>query len=215
MAEQKDKHTIWDMRIDYEKDWKDEMELEYPHLSDDERYGEALDINYSYLEDEHINLSNVFEGKDVIMIGSLHRWTGAHRWVHELENTSAEEVLCGQGRDIELMDASVQRSSDSGKYEMIEHFGHHDDNFSSSFLYVRIKKDNLSERQNERCDKIIRDYLHEHKIDLKEALKELDTYTYSPSKEIANVYGWKLSRSPRKKKTQENEQGKTAFVLEQ
>ena len=214
MAKQKDKHLIWQKDIDYE-DWRADMENEFPDMSEEERYDVAVETNYDYLGDEHINLSDVFEGKDVIMIGSLYRWTGAHRWVVDYDNTSSEKVLRGQGRDIELVEASVQRSSDSGKYELIERFGHHDDNFSSSFLYVRIKKDNLSERQNERCDKIIRDYLYEHKIDLKEALKELDTYTYSPSKEIANVYGWKLSRSPRKKKTQENEQGKTASVLEQ
>ena len=207
------KYVIWQRDINYE-DWRSDMECDYPDKTDEERYSKAVDMNFEYLGDEHLKLAKVFEGKDVICIGNLQRYNGSHRWYHTLEDTSAEDVLTGRGRDIELVEASVQFSSDSGKYELLECFGHHDDNFNSTFLYVRIKKDGLSDLQNSRIEKIARDYVYEHKLDLGEALKELDTYTVSPAQEIANVYGWKLSKGFHKNKMQSTEQVKTTSVLE-
>lgn len=45
-------HVIWSNRdLDYD-DWKDDLEAEYPDLSDNERYALMYEINNGYLEDE-------------------------------------------------------------------------------------------------------------------------------------------------------------------
>ena len=49
-------HVIWSNRdLDYD-DWKDDLEAEYPDLSDNERYALMYEINNGYLEDERVNL---------------------------------------------------------------------------------------------------------------------------------------------------------------
>ena len=45
------RHIIWsNHELDYE-DWKDDLEKEYPDLSDDERYSLMYEINDGYLDD--------------------------------------------------------------------------------------------------------------------------------------------------------------------
>ena len=57
MADESGRHVIWSNRdLDYE-DWRDELEAEYPDLSEDERYLKMLEINDDYLSDERANLN--------------------------------------------------------------------------------------------------------------------------------------------------------------
>ena len=50
-------HLIWsNYDLDYE-DWRDDLEAEYPELSEDERYYKMLEINRDYLDDERMNLN--------------------------------------------------------------------------------------------------------------------------------------------------------------
>ena len=52
-----DRHIIWgDINLDYE-DWREDLEAEYPDLTDDERYYKMLEINGDYLDDERVNLN--------------------------------------------------------------------------------------------------------------------------------------------------------------
>ena len=44
MADENGRHVIWSNReLDYE-DWRDELETEYPELSEDERYLKMLEM---------------------------------------------------------------------------------------------------------------------------------------------------------------------------
>ena len=55
MTEQK--HLIWsNFDLDYE-DWRDDLEAEYPELSEQERMDLMHEINNNYLDDERANLN--------------------------------------------------------------------------------------------------------------------------------------------------------------
>ena len=55
MTEQR--HLIWsNYDLDYE-DWRDDLEADYPDLSEDERISLMYEINGDYLDDERANLN--------------------------------------------------------------------------------------------------------------------------------------------------------------
>ena len=52
-----DRHIIWsNYDLDYE-DWKDDLEADYPDLSEQERIALMYEINGDYLDDERMNLN--------------------------------------------------------------------------------------------------------------------------------------------------------------
>ena len=55
-----ERHVIWsNYGLDYE-DWRDDLEAEYPDLSEDERISLMYEINGDYLDDERMNLTCSF-----------------------------------------------------------------------------------------------------------------------------------------------------------
>lgn len=65
-----EKHIIWsNYDLDYE-DWKDDLEENYPELSEQERITLMYEINGDYLEDERTNL-NVQLSAPILVIGDL------------------------------------------------------------------------------------------------------------------------------------------------
>ena len=51
-----DRHIIWsNYDLDYE-DWRDDLEAEYPDLTEGERIALMYEINGDYLDDERMNL---------------------------------------------------------------------------------------------------------------------------------------------------------------
>ena len=71
------RHTIWSSEIDYENDWKEFMDEDYPELSDDEKYYAALDINGEYLNDEIDNLDKELDN-NIVVFANLGLWNGRH-----------------------------------------------------------------------------------------------------------------------------------------
>ena len=70
-----EKHIIWsNYDLDYE-DWKDDLEENYPELSEQERITLMYEINGDYLEDERTNL-NVQLSAPILVIGDLGLWYG-------------------------------------------------------------------------------------------------------------------------------------------
>lgn len=65
------KHLIWSSDVDYE-DWRDDMESEYPDLTDEERENLAYELNNEYLDDERCNL-NIPLSRPILVIGDLGR----------------------------------------------------------------------------------------------------------------------------------------------
>ena len=53
-----ERHVIWsNYGLDYE-DWRDDLEAEYPDLSENERISLMYEINGDYLDDERANLNS-------------------------------------------------------------------------------------------------------------------------------------------------------------
>lgn len=64
------KHIIWsNYGLDYE-DWREDLEAEYPSLSENERMFLMYEINSEYLNDERMNL-NVKLSQPILMVGDL------------------------------------------------------------------------------------------------------------------------------------------------
>ena len=65
-----ERHVIWsNYGLDYE-DWRDDLEADYPDLSEDERISLMYEINGDYLDDERANL-NVQLSQPILVVGDL------------------------------------------------------------------------------------------------------------------------------------------------
>lgn len=70
-----ERHIIWsNFYLDYD-DWKDDLEADYPDLSEQERIALMYEINGDYLDDERMNL-NVQLSAPILVIGDLGLWNG-------------------------------------------------------------------------------------------------------------------------------------------
>ena len=89
---QEHRHVIWsNYDLDY-KDWKDDLEENYPDLSDDERYMLMHDINSGYLDDERMNL-NIQLAQPIIVVGDLGLWNGRHMGYKEITSGNIRDCL--------------------------------------------------------------------------------------------------------------------------
>jgi len=85
-------HVIWSNRdLDYD-DWKDDLEAEYPDLSDNERYALMYEINNGYLEDERVNL-DISLGTPILLIADLGRWNGRFPGYGEIASGNIKDCL--------------------------------------------------------------------------------------------------------------------------
>ena len=70
-----ERHVIWsNYGLDYE-DWRDDLEADYPDLSEDERISLMYEINGDYLDDERANLT-VQLSQPILVVGDLGLWNG-------------------------------------------------------------------------------------------------------------------------------------------
>ena len=88
-------YLIWTNHdLDYE-DWREDLEAEYPELSEDERYYKMLEINGDYLDDERANL-NIQLSQPILVIADLGLWTGRHSGYKEIESGNIRDCLYSQ-----------------------------------------------------------------------------------------------------------------------
>ena len=70
------KHIIWsNYYLDFENDWKEELENEHPEMSEDELIQVMNETNNLYLDDERVNLNIQMDG-EIIVIADLELWNG-------------------------------------------------------------------------------------------------------------------------------------------
>lgn len=71
-----DRHIIWsNYDLDYEN-WRDDLETEYPDMTEDERIALMYEINGDYLDDERMNLDRCFDFTGQIPFGRRSRGYG-------------------------------------------------------------------------------------------------------------------------------------------
>ena len=170
MTEQK--HLIWsNYALDY-KDWKDDLEAEYPDLSEDDRMALMYEINSDYLDDERANL-NIQLGQPILIIADLGLWTGRRIGYKEIESGNIRDCLYSD-RDIEYSTWFVDKLGDL-RCEAIHHDG-------TNYLLYRTYKPGVRESQI--------DLLKEKLYYGKATRADITRITRRLGDEIGKVYGW-------------------------
>lgn len=89
MTEQK--HIIWSSDPDYE-DWRDDLEEQYPELSEQERMELMVEQNNDYLDDERCNL-NIQLSRPILLIADIGRWDGRYPGYAEIKSGNIRDCL--------------------------------------------------------------------------------------------------------------------------
>ena len=87
-----ERHVIWsNYSLDYE-DWRDDLEADYPDLSEDERISLMYEINGDYLDDERMNL-DVQLSQPILVVGDLGLWNGRRMGYKEIPSGNIRDCL--------------------------------------------------------------------------------------------------------------------------
>ena len=171
------KHVIWsNYDLDYEKDWKEFMDEEYPELSEDERISLMYELNDTYLEDERVNL-NIQLSKPILVIGDLGLWHGRRSGYREIESGNIRDCLFFD-RDIDWSTWYVDRLGDL-RCDAVHHDG------TNHYLY-RAYKEGVWESQIETL---------KEKLYMGTATRaDITRVTRRLGDDIARVYGFSIPR---------------------
>ena len=171
-----EKHIIWsNYDLDYE-DWRDDLEAEYPDLTEDERIALMYEINGDYLDDERVNL-NVQLSRPILVIGDLGLWYGRRMGYKEIDSGNIRDCLYS-GRDDMYSTWYVDRLGDLC-CDAIHHDG------TNHYLY-RAYKDGVSESQI--------DLLKEKLYRGIATRADITRITRRLGDDIAKVYGFSIPR---------------------
>lgn len=169
-----DRHIIWgDIHLDYE-DWREDLEAEYPDLTDDERYYKMLEINGEYLDDERVNL-NIQLSQPILVIADLGRWNGRFSGYKEIPSGNIRDCLYS---DTDMTEWFVDKYGDL-RADAIHHDG------TNYYLY-RAYKDGVTEYQKENLKAKI--------YDGKATRADITRITKRLGDDIARVYGFNIPR---------------------
>ena len=163
-------HLIWsNYALDYE-DWRDDLEAEYPELSEDERYYKMLEINRDYLDDERMNL-NIQLSQPILVIADLGLWTGRHSGYKEILSGNIRDCLYSEN------DYTTWYVDKDGDFRCDD--VHHDG--TNHYLYRVFKESATDEQREELLDKIYCGIAIQ---------ADIDRVTRRLGDEIGKVYGW-------------------------
>ena len=169
------KHIIWsNCNLDYEN-WREDMEAEYPELSEDERISLMYEINSDYLDDERCNL-NIQLGSPILVIADLGFWYGRRSGYKEIESGNIRDCLYG---DTDYSTWYVDKRGDLC-CDAIHHDG------TNHYLY-RVYKDGVRESQIE----LLKEKLYRGiatRADITRVTRRLGD-------DIAKVYGFSIPRA--------------------
>ena len=172
--EYKTDEFIWsNYGLDYE-DWRDDLEAEYPDLSENERISLMYEINGDYLDDERANL-NVQLSQPILVVGDLGLWNGRRMGYKEIPSGNIRDCLYS---DTDYSTWYVDRLGDL-RCDAIHHDG------TNHYLY-RVYKDSASPSQIE----LLKEKLYRGiatRADITRVTRRLGD-------DIAKVYGFSIPR---------------------
>lgn len=167
-----DRHVIWgDIDLDFD-DWKDDLEADYPELTEDERYYKMHEINAEYLDDERMNL-NIQLSQPILVIADIGRWNGRFSGYKEIPSGNIRDCLYS---DTDMTEWYVDKYGDL-RADAIHHDG------TNYYLY-RVYKDGVSEYQ--------KDALKAKIYDGKATRADITRITKRLGDEISQVYGFAI-----------------------
>lgn len=89
------KYLIWsNYSLDYE-DWREDLEAEYPELSEQEREEKMYERNGEYLDDERMNLDIQLD-KPILVIVDLGLWNGRYSGYKEIKSGNIKDCLSSE-----------------------------------------------------------------------------------------------------------------------
>lgn len=169
-----DRHIIWsNYDLDYE-DWRDDLEAEYPELSEDERVALMYEINGDYLDDERMNL-NIRLSQPILVVADLGLWNGRHTDYTEIKTGNIRDCLY---TEMDYATWYVDRLGDL-RCDAIHHDG------ANHYLY-RAYKDGVRESQI--------DLLKEKLYRGIATRADITRITRRLGDDIARVYGFSIPR---------------------
>ena len=170
-----DRHVIWsNYDLDYE-DWRDDLEAEYPDLTEDQRIALMYEINGDYLDDERVNL-NIQLSQPILVIGDLGLWYGRRSGYKEIESGNIRDCLYA---DTDYSTWYVDRLGDL-RCDAIHHDG------TDHYLY-RAYKDGVRESQID----LLKDKLYRGIA----TRADVTRITRRLGDDIARVYGFSIPRA--------------------
>ena len=169
------RHIIWsNYDLDYE-DWRDDLEAEYPELTEDQRIALMYEINGDYLDDERVNL-NIQLSQPILVIGDLGLWYGRRSGYKEIESGNIRDCLYA---DTDYSTWYVDRLGDL-RCDAIHHDG------TDHYLY-RAYKDGVRESQID----LLKDKLYRGIA----TRADVTRITRRLGDDIARVYGFSFPRA--------------------
>ena len=176
-----DRHIIWgDIDLDFE-DWQEDLEVDYPELSEEERYQLMYEINAEYLDDARENL-DIQLSQPILVVGDLGLWHGRVSGYREIESGNIKDCLYS-GRDIDMCEWYVDKNGDL-RADAVHHDG------TNHYLY-RVYKDNATENQIDNLkEKLYRGVA---------TRADITRITRRLGDEIANVYGFPIPKQRQSK----------------
>ena len=132
------RHIIWSNDIDYD-DWREDLEEQYPDLTEAERMERMYELNGDYLDDERSNL-DIQLSRPILVVGDLGLWHGRRMGYKEIPSGNIRDCLYSE-RDIDYSTWYVDKNGDF-RCDAIHHDG------TNHYLY-RAYKDGVSDTQIE------------------------------------------------------------------
>lgn len=165
------RHIIWTDYLDYD-DWKEDLEEQYPELSENERIELMYELNGNYLNDKRCNL-DIQLSRPILVVGDLGLWNGRRMGYKEIESGNIRDCLYS---DTDYATWFVDKNGDF-RCDAIHHDG------TNHYLY-RAYKDGISETQI--------DNLKEKLYRGTATRADITRITRRLGDEIANVYGFPI-----------------------
>ena len=169
------RHIIWSNDIDYD-DWREDLEEQYPDLTEAERMELMYELNGDYLDDERSNL-DIQLSRPILVVGDLGLWHGRRMGYKEIPSGNIRDCLYSE-RNIDYSTWYVDKNGDL-RADAIHHDG------TNHYLY-RVFKNGISETQMDNlCAKIC--HGQASRADITRTTRRLGDY-------IAAVYGFEITK---------------------
>lgn len=163
--------------MDYE-DWRNDLESEYPDMTETERIGLMYELNGDYLEDERINLNIQLPGP-ILVYGDIGLWNRRVTGFQMIDSGNLRDCLYS---NCDYNEWFVDRLGDFRCTGV-----HHDG--QNNYLYRAIKE-NATESQIRRLQGKI--------YDGTATRTDITRVTRRLGDDIAHVYGFSISRMKQK-----------------
>lgn len=167
-----ERHLIWsNYDLDYE-DWREDMEADYPDLTEEQRIDLMYEMNSDQLNDERTNL-NIQLPCPILVIANLGLWYGRRIGCKEIKSGNIRDCLYSE-RDIAYSTWYIDKLGDL-RCDAIHHDG-------TNHLLYRVYKEGVRESQI--------DLLKEKLYRGIATRADITRVTRRLGDEVGKVYGW-------------------------